>query len=516
MHEDRHLASLEAARAELQGVLSSACFQRSPRLSALLSYLCAKALAGEADHLKEYTIGVEVLGRPDSFDPTEDAGARVEIHRLRKRLTDFYKDEGAGRSVHIEIPPGQYAPLFVCCEPPEKSPADPVPAPQVDLIEPPVASRRRAWRIWAAVAAVLAGLGLLIPVFASLRKPAPAPVTPKPSAAVATNPPADSTVEHPGAVVRIACGRLKPYIDRWGQHWEKDVYFRGGETYEEPRSLIGRTYDPRLVASGRTGDFEYKIPVPPGFYELRLVWAETVFGPGNPGGGGEASRWFDVTLNGRTVLKDFDVLSDAGGPNIATVRVFKDISPAADGTVALAFRGLRDKARISAIELAPQQRKGRMNPVRIVTKGNFYTAKDGDVWTPDSNYVDGGQPSVHPGTVEGTDDPELFTNERYGRFSYAIPVDSGTYSVTLYMAERYFGPGNARGTGPGSRLFDVQCNGQSLLRNFDLFAEAGRDHVVVRTFHGLTPNGQGKLLLTFSPIRDYASIYAIEVLDESR
>ena len=132
------------------------------------------------------------------------------------------------------------------------------------------------------------------------------------------------------------------------------------------------------------------------------------------------------------------------------------------------------------------------------------------------NYVDFGQLSVHPGPVAGTDDPELFANERYGHFSYAIPVDEGTYSVTLYMAERYFGPGNPRGSGPGSRVFDVQCNGQSLLRNFDLFAEAGREHAVVRTFRGLTPNGQGKLLLTFSPRRDYASIYAIEVLDESK
>jgi hypothetical protein len=38
----------------------------------------------------------------------------------------------------------------------------------------------------------------------------------------------------------------------------------------------------------------------------------------------------------------------------------------------------------------------------------------------------------------------------------------------------------------------------------------------VRTFHGLRPNGQGKLLLSFSPQVDYAEVRAIEVLDESR
>jgi hypothetical protein len=501
VHEDRHLAGLEAARAELQGVLSSACFQRSPRLSALLSYLCSKALAGEADNLKEYTIGVEVLGRPESFDPTEDAGARVEIHRLRKRLADFYKDEGAAHSVRIEIPSGQYAPLFLQVEP--EKPAEPVDfaAPVAPSVDQP----RRSWRFWA-IAVALAGLGLLIPVFASLRKPPP------PAPAVA---PAPAAVHHPESTVRIACGRQRSYTDRWGQHWDPDSSAEGGEPYENPKSVIDRAFDPRLFTSGRTGDFQYKIPLAPGSYQLLLLFAETAFGAGNPRGGGEASRWFDVAVNGRTVLKDFDVLSDAGGADVATARVFKNISPGTDGHVTIAFRGTREKAIVSAIELAPQQQPGRLNPIRIAAKSTFYTSPDGNVWTPD-NYVSGGQPSIHNGPVAGTDDPELYVNERYGNFSYAIPVDDGTYSVSLYLAERYFAPGGPKEGGPGSRIFDVFCNGQSLLRKFDLFAEAGRDHAVVRTFHGLTPNGQGKLLLTFSPHRDYASVYGIEVLDESK
>ncbi len=212
MHENHRLATHEAARAELQAVLLSAWFQRSPRLSALLSYLCSKALAGEADQLKEYTIGVEVLGRPETFDPTEDAGARVEIHRLRKRLADFYKDEGAAHSVRIQIPSGQYAPLFLHVEP-----VKPVlPAAPVELAATPpapeVKSEGRGWKIWALVLA-LAGLGVLIPVFASFRKsPPPIPVALPPAA-----------VNHPESSVRIACGRLKPYTDRWGQRWEQDV-----------------------------------------------------------------------------------------------------------------------------------------------------------------------------------------------------------------------------------------------------------------------------------------------------
>ena len=363
MHGERHLASLEAARAELQGVLASACFQRSPRLSALLSYLCAKTFAGEADHLKEYTIGVDVLGRPESFDPTADAGARVEIHRLRKRLSDFYRDEGAGHSVRIEIPPGQYAPLFVDLDQdrPAASPAGDdlaqAPIEAFSAAEPVEAGRSRGPKLWAGALA-LVGLGLLIPVFASLRKPASVPPATAPAVAV----------HRPENPIRIACGRQKTYTDRWGRQWEPDAFVTGGEPYENQKPLIDRAFDPRLFSSGRVGDFEYKIPLAPGIYELRLLFAETVFGAGNVAGGGEASRWFDVAVNGRTVLKSFDVLSDAGGANVAAVRVFKNVSPDPNGNVTIAFRGQRDRAIISAIELAPQQRKDRLNTIRIAAK----------------------------------------------------------------------------------------------------------------------------------------------------
>src|SRR3974377_1284305 len=102
--------STEEATAELNAVLASPLFTRSPRLSRLLTYLCAKFLAGEADQIKEYSIGVEVLQRPPSFDPSSDAGARVEVHRLRRRLQQFYETDGAAHKLRIVIPVGHYVP----------------------------------------------------------------------------------------------------------------------------------------------------------------------------------------------------------------------------------------------------------------------------------------------------------------------------------------------------------------------------------------------------------------------
>jgi len=83
------------------------------------------------------------------------------------------------------------------------------------------------------------------------------------------------------------------------------------------------------------------------------------------------------------------------------------------------------------------------------------------------------------------------------------------------MAEEYWGPGNPGGGGVGTRVFSVFCNGTALLRSLDLFKESGANYGVVRAFHHLTPNGQGKLMLSFEPEHDYASIYGLEVLDEA-
>ena len=43
---------------------------------------------------------------------------------------------------------------------------------------------------------------------------------------------------------------------------------------------------------------------------------------------------------------------------------------------------------------------------------------------------------------------------------------------------------------------------------------SGAFRPVVREFHGLHPNGQGKLLISFSPKVNYAEVRAIEVIDE--
>src|SRR5436305_2791957 len=105
-------------RHELEVVLSSGIFHRAPNLAQLLTYVCTKYFEGSAEQIKEYNIAVDALGRPVDFDQKRDSIVRVEAHRLRKRLREYYDAEGAAHALHIDIPPGQYAPRFIPGVPP--------------------------------------------------------------------------------------------------------------------------------------------------------------------------------------------------------------------------------------------------------------------------------------------------------------------------------------------------------------------------------------------------------------
>ncbi|MBV8833251.1 MAG: hypothetical protein JO108_28985 [Acidobacteriaceae bacterium] len=108
--------SLSEVRDELRSVLTSNRFRHSPRLRRLLRYLCTSSLADEGEQVSEYTIALDVLGKAEDFKEGKDAIVRVEVHRLRKRLAEFYDDEGRAHRVRIVIPTGKYVPQFKLME----------------------------------------------------------------------------------------------------------------------------------------------------------------------------------------------------------------------------------------------------------------------------------------------------------------------------------------------------------------------------------------------------------------
>jgi adenylate cyclase len=99
-------------RAEVERILASRGFASAGRLSRLLRYVVDKTLAGEADQLKEFAVGVEVFDRDDKYDPRLDSIVRVEAGRLRSRLDEYYNGEGASAPIRITLPRGGYAAQF--------------------------------------------------------------------------------------------------------------------------------------------------------------------------------------------------------------------------------------------------------------------------------------------------------------------------------------------------------------------------------------------------------------------
>jgi hypothetical protein len=87
------------------------------------------------------------------------------------------------------------------------------------------------------------------------------------------------------------------------------------------------------------------------------------------------------------------------------------------------------------------------------------------------------------------------------------------YRVTLYFSEPWFGEHKSVSGGPGSRIFNVSCNGIMILKNFDIIAE-GRTNPVVKTFDNIQASTQGKIELSFIPVVNYPEINAIEVIPE--
>ncbi len=502
---------LELERAELEAILSAGIFQRTSNSARFLIYVCEKHWAGAHDEITEYLIGVNALGRRPEFDTRSDSVVRVEAHRVRSKLAQYF-ERNPGRPVRIVIQPGQYAPEFI--HRPTGSvdtlPGETIPVASASV--PPRLPAKRWLPVAVAVALALAATGIFVIFRKSIvvASVSSSPLTTNPAAR--TTPPTALTSQ---STVRIRCGSTETFLDQDGALWQPDRYYQGGETQTRPLRYIARTADPAIYTSSRQGAFEYAIPLASGVYELRLHFAEV----SDPTHGddiiinsnGENSRKFNITLNGSPLIDGLDVVSDAGGIDVADVKVFLDVSPAADGLLHLRFiEGGSSVPFVNAIEIAPGE-KGKMRPLRWIARSSPIKARDGTEWHSD-RYYRGGRFSYFHGLV-ASPVPEIYQTERFGNFDYRIPVPPGRYTVKLHFAENYHGVFDPM-PGEGRRTFRVYSDSGVLLSEYDIAKSAGGPlKAVINSLH-LTANAQQKIILVFEPIHDYALVNAFEVEDE--
>jgi hypothetical protein len=98
----------DAIDLQLEKILSSRVFATADRPTRFLRFIVQRTLAGGEENLKEYPIGVEVLGRKPSFDPRVDPIVRAEAGRLRTRLLEYYTADGKHDPIRISLPRGTY------------------------------------------------------------------------------------------------------------------------------------------------------------------------------------------------------------------------------------------------------------------------------------------------------------------------------------------------------------------------------------------------------------------------
>jgi hypothetical protein len=126
--------SEEKIREQLELLVQDSVFRSSKRSIEFLRYVVDQTLKGEADQIKERTIGIEVFGRMPSYDTNMDHVVRTAAIELRKRLAIYYGEEKHRPELRMSLIPGSYVPHF-------SLPAQPLalpPAPEPSLSEPEV------------------------------------------------------------------------------------------------------------------------------------------------------------------------------------------------------------------------------------------------------------------------------------------------------------------------------------------------------------------------------------------
>lgn len=95
---------------QLDKIIESRHFNKSKISCDLLEYLVNATL--EEKNPKEFTIGIELFGKKYGENVKPDANIRVYIHNLRKKLNDYYEDEGSKDPLVFEIEKGKYKVSF--------------------------------------------------------------------------------------------------------------------------------------------------------------------------------------------------------------------------------------------------------------------------------------------------------------------------------------------------------------------------------------------------------------------
>jgi hypothetical protein len=112
VHDGLNKAAKSAIGEQLDRMVASPYFSHSKRLPNFLRFVVERTLAGDAENLKERTLGIEIFGRDPDYDTAADPIVRVTATELRKRVAQYYQEPAHEDELRISLPSGSYIPEF--------------------------------------------------------------------------------------------------------------------------------------------------------------------------------------------------------------------------------------------------------------------------------------------------------------------------------------------------------------------------------------------------------------------
>jgi len=116
--------SLQEQREEVTRILHSPQFRRAPKLQRFIELICEYHFQDRLAEIDEFAVATQAFGKGPNFDPSIDSLVRVQAREARRRLREYYQEDGRASRWILDIPAGHYAPVFTPVNVPvEKSPA---------------------------------------------------------------------------------------------------------------------------------------------------------------------------------------------------------------------------------------------------------------------------------------------------------------------------------------------------------------------------------------------------------
>lgn len=143
--------------------------------------------------------------------------------------------------------------------------------------------------------------------------------------------------------------------------------------------------------------------------------------------------------------------------------------------------------------------------VVAINAGGQAMTVDGVAFEADK-FARGGSTYTTTDPIAGTDDDALFQSERWGEYSYEVPVSAASYDIALYFSEIFL-------TEPDTRVFSLSIEGQSVINDLDLFAIAGHDTAHQRIINNIAVD-DGSLSIRLIANKDNPKLSGFAIYSE--